>query len=129
MEFKLKSTTMKILLFVLMFALNSTYAQKTKQNILAFETDTVRNEYIVRIGDLGSEKLNVEVDMKCFNYITDYKGKSHKIEALNINQKVNTGGNVFFGGVLQEGLYIVTLSYIEKGKKVTKTIEKNFNRN
>jgi hypothetical protein len=115
---------MKVLLFVLMFALNSTYAQKTKQNILAFETDTVRNEYIVRIGDLGSEKLNVEVNMKSFNYITDYKGKSHKIEALNINQKVNTGGNVFFGGVLQEGLYIVTLSYTEKGKKLTKTIEK-----
>jgi hypothetical protein len=115
---------MKVLFFVLMLTINSINAQKTKQNIIALETDTIRNEYIVRVGNLNSEMLNVEVKMKSFNYITDYKVKSHKIEIMEIRQQVNTGGNVFFGGELQEGSYIVTLSYIEKGKKVTKTIEK-----
>lgn len=103
---------------------NVAFAQNTKREILSFETDTTRNEYIVRVGDISNDKTQVEVEVKCYMSITDYEGKSEKVEILGVKQKVSNGGNVFFGGVLQEGDYIITLSYFEKGKRIEKTINK-----
>lgn len=104
---------------------NSIYSQKSNQDILAFEIDSVRNEYTVRVGDLGIGKSQVVVEIKCFISITDYEGKINKIEVMNANQKISYNRNVFFGGQLRDGNYIITLSYLEKGKKIFKTVEKN----
>lgn len=104
---------------------NVAFTQNTKRDILSFEADTTRNEYIVRVGDISNDKTQVEVEVKCYMSITDYEGKSEKVEILGVKQKVSNGGNVFFGGELQEGDYIITLSYFEKGKRIEKTIEKS----
>ena len=117
----------KILIGILLIA-NSIYSQKSNQDILSFEIDTVRNEYTVRVGNLGTGKSQVVVEMKCFTSITDYKGKINKIEVMHANQKINNDGNVFFGGKLRNANYIITLSYLEKGKKIIKTIERNVNK-
>ncbi len=114
----------KLLLIPIMIA-NVAFTQNTKREILSFEADTTRNEYIVRVGDISNDKTQVEVEVKCYMSITDYKGKSEKIEILGVKQKVSNGGNVFFGGELYEGDYVVTLSYVEKGKRIEKTINKS----
>lgn len=114
----------KLLLIPIMIA-NVAFTQNTKREILSFEADTKRNEYIVRVGDISNDKTQVEVEVKCYMSITDYEGKSEKVEILGVKQKVSNGGNVFFGGELQEGDYIITLSYFEKGKRIEKTINKS----
>lgn len=114
----------KFFIFIILIA-NVAFTQNTKREILSFEADTTRNKYIVRVGDISNDKTQVEVEVKCYMSITDYEGKSEKIEILGVKQKVSNGGNVFFGGELYEGDYVVTLSYVEKGKRIEKTIIKS----
>lgn len=112
-------------LTVLTMTANSIFAQNANQDILTLETDTIRNEYIVRVGNLGHDKSQVEVEMKCFMILKDYEGKFKNVEILGVKQKVSTGGNVFFGGNLEEGEYVVTLSYFQNKKRFEKTIKKS----
>ena len=116
---------MKFFYMILIIFTNTIFAQNTKREILSFEADTTRNEYMVRVGDISNDKTQVEVEVKCYMSITDYEGKSEKIEILGVKQKVSNGGNVFFGGELYEGDYVVSLSYVEKGKRIEKTINKS----
>lgn len=60
--------------------------------------------------------------------LKDYEGKLKNVEILGVKQKVSTGGNVFFGGELQEGEYVVTLSYYQNKKRFEKTIKKSVNK-
>jgi hypothetical protein len=115
-------------LIVLILTANSIFAQNSNQDILTFDADTLRNEYIVRVGNLGHDKSQVEVEMKCFMILKDYEGKLKNVEILGVKQKVSTGGNVFFGGELQEGEYVVTLSYYQNKKRFEKIIKKNVNK-
>jgi methyl coenzyme M reductase subunit D len=64
----------------------------------------------------------IEVEIKCSEIILDYKKEKHFVEVFNIKQHVNNS-NVFFGGKLIEGEYVITLTYVENGKKIKK-IEK-----
>ena len=88
----------KILIGILLIA-NSIYSQKSNQDILSFEIDTVRNEYTVRVGNLGTGKSQVVVEMKCYTSITDYKGKINKIEVMHANQKSITMECVFWWSI------------------------------
>ncbi len=115
-------------LIVLILTANSIFAQNVNQDILTFEADTLRNEYIVRVGNLGSDKSHVEVEMKCFMILKDYEGKLKNVEILEVKQKVSTGGNVFFGGELQDGDYFITLTYFQNKKRFEKTIKKIVNK-
>ena len=110
---------------ILLLIANSIFAQNASKDVLSFEADTDRNQYIVRVGKIDNNKSEVEIQMKCFMLLTNYQGKTEKIEILGVKQKVSNRGNVFFGGELQGGLYVISLSYIENGKKFTNTIEKN----
>lgn len=117
---------MKNFYLVLIFLVNTLFAQKAKtDSLITFSIDEENKEYFVKVGDIGNDKSQVEVEVKCYMSIIDYEGKSEKIEILGVKQKVSNGGNVFFGGELQEGDYIITLSYIEKDKRIDKTINKS----
>jgi hypothetical protein len=100
----------------------------TKAQELVFEVDNLKKEFIVKVGKLDDKKSEVELEIKCHSIIIDYKNKNHTVEILNIKQKISNGGKVFFGGELVEGEYVITLSYLENGKKIKK-IEKKVVKN
>jgi hypothetical protein len=101
---------------------SSIIAQNLKNDLLTFDVDYNNKEFIVRIGTIDDKNSQVEVELKCFGVITDYKNNKHYVENLTIQQQINNG-NVFFGGKLIEGEYVITLTYFENGKKIKK-IEK-----
>jgi hypothetical protein len=118
----LKQKTMKVFFITfLMFSL-SINAQNLKNELLTFNVDYTNKEFIVRVGDIDENKSQVEVEIKCSKIILDYKKEKHFVEVFNIKQHVNNS-NVFFGGKLIEGEYVITLTYVENGKKIKK-IEK-----
>lgn len=115
----------KLAVLLFMVVSTSVNSQTLKNDFLSFRVDEENKEYFVKVGDIGNDKSQVEVEVKCYMSITDYEGKSEKVEILGVKQKVSNGGNVFFGGELYEGDYVVTLSYFEKGKRIEKTINKS----
>ena len=118
----LKQKTMKVFFIAfLMFSL-SIKAQKLKNDLLTFNVDYTNKEFIVRVGDIDKKISQIEVEIKCSEIILDYKKEKHFVEVFNIKQHVNNS-NVFFGGKLIEGEYVITLTYVENGKKIKK-IEK-----
>lgn len=117
---------MNFFYLVLIIFVNTFFAQKAKtDSLITFSIDEVNKEYFVKVGDIGNDKSQVVVDIKCYMTYSDYKDKTHSVEILSVKQKINNGGNVFFGGELYEGDYVVTLSYVEKGKRIEKTIKKS----
>jgi hypothetical protein len=100
----------------------SVKAQNLKKDLLTFNVDYTNKEFIVRIGDIDENKSQIEVEIKCSEIILDYKKEKHFVEVFTIKQHVNNS-NVFFGGKLIEGEYVITLTYVENGKKIKK-IEK-----
>ena len=119
---------MKFFLIMLLAMSSNIKAQDLKCDLLIFDVDYDKKEFIVKVGKLDDKKSEVEVEIQCNNIIFDYKNQKHTVDVLNIKQKINNGGKVFFGGELIEGEYIVTLSYIENGKKIKK-IEKKVVKN
>ena len=107
----------------LMFSL-SVNAQKLKNDLLTFDVDYTNKEFIVRVGDIDENKSQIEVEIKCSKIILDYKKEKHFVEVFNIKQYVNNS-NVFFGGKLVEGEYVITTTYLENGKKIKKVEKKS----
>lgn len=115
----------KLAVLLFMVVSTSVNSQTLKNDFLSFRVDEENKEYFVKVSDIGNDKSQVVVDIKCYMPITDFKDKTHSVEILSVNQKINNGGNVFFGGELYDGDYVVTLSYVEKGKRIEKTIKKS----
>jgi hypothetical protein len=115
---------MKTLIISFLMIVSSVNAQSLKNEFLNFNVDEENKEYFVKVGDIGNDKSQVEIEIKCFSTLSDYEKNSRTIEILHVNQKINNGGNVFFGGELFEGEYVITLSYVENGKKIKKTQKK-----
>lgn len=111
-----------VLLFMVVSSVNS---QSLKKDFLTFNVDEENKEYFVKVGDIGNDKSQVVVEIKCFVTLSNSKKETRAVEILTVTQKINNGGNVFFGGELYEGDYLISLSYTEKGKRITKTMEKS----
>ena len=116
---------MKTLIILALMFVTSVNSQTLKNEFLSFSVDEENKEYFVRVGDISNTKTQVEVEIKCYSVLSDYEKKTHTIEILHVNQKIDNGGNVFFGGELFEGEYVITLSYTENGKKIKKIEKKS----
>jgi hypothetical protein len=119
---------MKTLVILFLMVVSSVNSQSLKNDILKFSVDEKNKEFFVRVGDIGNDKTQVVIEVKCFMTLTNHEQETRTIEILTVIQKINNGGNVFFGGELYEGEYVITLSYVEKGKKIKK-IEKKLVKN
>jgi hypothetical protein len=106
----------KFILF-LFFTLQSAYSQDLKKDLFSFQIDNQRNEYIVRVAELGFDKRDVTIKLVIYGIIVDYEGKKTEYSSFTATQKLNNDGNIFFGGELVDGRYVITLSYTVDGKK------------
>lgn len=118
---------MKFFLIAFLMFCSTIKGQTLKNELFSFNVDYTNNEYVVKIGKIDDNKSQVELEIKCYNTVTDYKKQNHTIEILDVKQKIN-GSNLFFGGELVQGEYVIILTYLENGKKIKK-IEKKVVKN
>ena len=114
---------MKIIGLILFVVFLPFYAQKNKKDLLTFEVNKDHKEYLIRVYNKYGDKENIEIELKCYTQIIDYKSNMHNIEILSFKQKLSNLKNFFFGGELVDGLYVINFSYIEKEKKINKKRE------